>query len=463
MLYTQLFDKLDPARTIRAGVIGTGHFATAVVAQAGSMSRLQIPVIAELDVEAARRAFRQAGVPDAEMSICDSRRAALDALARGQRVITQDALLLMDLPIDVIVESTGSPEGGARHALAAIQGGKHVVMVSKETDVSVGPILKRKADAAGLVYTQVDGDQHGLLMAMVYWARELGLTVLCAAKGRDAEYVYDVDARTVSCGGSTVTMSAAEAVWLRPLEREPSQEAVRMRREILAGLPGVGGFDLTEMAIVVNGTGLDVDVETLHCPPLHTAEIPAFLCPRSDGGILAQAGVVDAVTSLRYPEEAGLGGGVFVVVRADSDYARHILASKGCLTNPGGDAALIYRPYHLCGVETPMTILCAGLLGLGTGALDYRPRVDLHMRAVHDLKAGETLGDDHSPALQALIRPAAAVEEGAPLPLHLGNGNRLRVDVSAGTLITAEMIDRPSQSDLWTLRRQQDEMLSADA
>jgi predicted homoserine dehydrogenase-like protein len=260
-----------------------------------------------------------------------------------------------------------------------------------------------------------------------------------------------------------VKVSAADAAWLRPLEREPSREAVLARGEILAGLPQVGGFDLTEMAIVVNGTGLGVDVETLHCPALHTAEIPAFLCPGPDGGILAQAGVVDAVTSLRYPEEAGLGGGVFVVVRAESDYARHILASKGCLTNPGGDAALVYRPYHLCGVETPMSILCAGLLGMGTGALDYRPRVDLHMRAVHDLKAGKRLGDDHSPALQALIRPATAVRNGAPLPFHLGNGNRLCVDVPAGTLITVEMIDRPSHSDLWTLRRQQDELLGEDA
>lgn len=463
MLYTQLINRLDPARRVRAGVIGTGHFATAVVAQSASIPRLQIPAIAELDVEAARRAFRQAGVPDAAMAICDNRRAALEAFERGQRVITEDARLLMELPLDVIVESTGSPEAGARHALAAIQSGKHVVMVSKETDVSVGPILKRKADAAGLVYTQVDGDQHGLLIGLVQWARDLGLTVLCAGKGRDAEYVYDQRAGTVSCGDATVHLSAAEAAWLRPFDRTPSREAVRARGEILAGLPGVGGFDLTEMAIVVNGTGLGVDVETLHCPALHTAEIPAVLCPGEAGGILGRAGVVDAVTSLRYPEEAGLGGGVFVVVRAESDYARHILATKGCLTNPSGDAALIYRPYHLCGVETPLSILCAGLLGLNTGALDYRPRVDLHMRARRHLSAGEILGNDHSPDLQALIRPVAAVREGAPLPLHLGNGHRLRVDVPAGALITAEMIDPPAHSALWSLRREQDQLLGAAA
>jgi predicted homoserine dehydrogenase-like protein len=124
------------------------------------------------------------------------------------------------------------------------------------------------------------------------------------------------------------------------------------------------------------------------------------------------------------------------------------------------DGSLVYyRPYHLCGVETPMTILCAGLLGIGTGALDYRPLVDLHMRAMRDLHAGEILGNDHSPDLQALIRPARAARGSAPLPFHMGNGNRLRVDVPAGTLISVEMIDRPEGSDLWALRGEQDEIM----
>ena len=71
---------------------------------------------------------------------------------------------MMDLPLDVIVESTGVPEASARHANEAIKHGKHVVMVSKEADVTVGPILRYKAARAGLVYTAVDGDQHGLLI-----------------------------------------------------------------------------------------------------------------------------------------------------------------------------------------------------------------------------------------------------------------------------------------------------------
>jgi predicted homoserine dehydrogenase-like protein len=461
MIYTQLFNNLDTSHRVRAGVIGTGHFATAVVAQAASVARLTVPAVADLNVAAARRAFRQAGVPEASIVVCENRAAALDALDCGQCVIVEDALLLMDLPLDVIVESTGVPEAGAKHAQTALEYGKHVVMVNKETDVSIGPILKHKADVAGLVYTQVDGDQHGLLIALIQWARELGLEILCAGKARDAEFIHTPGEGSVVCDRTTVDLTNADALWLAPIPPGSAATYVDARRAILSALPQAGGFDLTEMAIVANAAGLPVDVETLHCPALHTAEIPVVLCPREEGGILTRRGIVDAVTSLRYPEEAGLGGGVFITVTAASDYARHILATKGCLTNPSGSIALIYRPYHLCGVETPMTILCAGLLGIGSGALDYRPHVDLHVRAARDLRAGEILGNDHSPDLQAVIRPAAAIAEGGPLPFHLGNGNRLRVDVPAGTLIYADMVEEPQASVLWTLRQQQDESFLA--
>lgn len=456
MIYTQLFQQRPSGQKVRAGVIGTGQFATAVVAQSASTLRLDVPAVAELNVDAAREAYRQAGVADDRIAVCDSRAAALAALEQGKRVIVQDALLLMDLPLDVIVEATGIPEAGARHAQAAIEQGKHVVMVNKETDVSVGPILKHLADRAGVVYAHADGDQHGLLIALIQWARELGLEVLCAGKSRDIEFVYTPAAREARDEHTAISLSEEAARWLQPIPPGEAARYVAARRDALAALEQVGGFDLTEMAIVANASGLPVDVETLHCPALRTSEIPRVLCPQSEGGILSQSGVVDAVTSLHYPEEAGLGGGVFMVVSCASEYARHILATKGCLTNPQGTAALIYRPYHLCGVETPISMICAGVLGIGTGAIDFHPHVDLCMRAARDLKAGETLGNDHSPDLHAIIRPASALAAGAPLPLHLGSGHTLRVDVPAGTLLTVEMVDPPSESALWDLRRQQD-------
>ena len=167
MIYQQLFDRIKEKKVVRAALIGSGHFGTAIVTQAQSIPLLEIPVIADRDVEVARRAYRRAGIADDKLMICDNRASALRAIESGKFVIVEDSMIAMELPVDVIVESTGVPEAAARHAYHAIQNGKHVVMISKEMDVIIAPILQHLADRAGVVYTPVDGDQHGVLIGLI--------------------------------------------------------------------------------------------------------------------------------------------------------------------------------------------------------------------------------------------------------------------------------------------------------
>jgi predicted homoserine dehydrogenase-like protein len=332
-------------------------------------------------------------------------------------------------------------------------------MVSKEADVTVGPILAHLAGRAGVVYTPVDGDQHGLLIGLVRWAQELGLEVLCGGKARDAEYIYHPLGEVVSCSDKWVPVDEAAARSLCPMPLATSEQFVAARRRVLARLPQLGGFDVVEMAIAANATGLLPDVASLHAPVLYTSEIPGVLCPREEGGILQRRGAVDVVTCLRLPNEAGLGGGVFIVVGCENAYSRHILVSKGLIANDSGTAALIYRPYHLCGVETPISILCAGLLAGYMDPVHVRPRVDVVAQAAVDLRAGDVWGSDHDPRFQVLMQPARPLGDDSPLPFHMGNGHRLAVDVPAGAQLTGRMVEAPQGSDLWALRRQQDQQL----
>ena len=453
-------DSIHPHQVVKAGVIGTGHYATAIVSQAQSMSRLDVAVVADVDVDKGRQAYRHAGVDEERIVVCDSRATALDALERGAKVVLEDAELMMELPIALVAEATGLPEAGARHAAAAIQHGKHVAMVNKEADVSVGPILKHRADRAGVVYSAVDGDQHGLLIGLVDWARTLGLHVIAGGKACDGEYLHDPVQRTVTrrtrLREYRVVLDDATAPAFDPIPPRPAEPVVTARRRIARELPSAGGWDLGEMAIAANATGLLPDVPELHAPIVHVAEIPEVLCGRDGGGILTRSGAIEAVICLRHPQEAGMGGGVFVVVDSASDYSRDIMVSKGLIANRRRSAALIYRPYHLCGVETPLTMLWAGLLGAPTGTSELLPRVDVVARANVDLKAGDPFPGDHSPKLQSLMLPAAPVAAAAPLPFHLGNGNPLVCDLPAGTVITGAMVRPPADSTLWALRREQD-------
>jgi predicted homoserine dehydrogenase-like protein len=464
-----MFDRLAQGKTVRAGLIGAGNFATAIVTQSAAIRRLDLTVVAELDVELARKAYLRAGYVEENIAVCASPREALQALERGRRVVVPDAMLMMDLPIDIVIECTGIPEAAARDCEEAIRHGKHVANVSKELDVVIGPILKRLADRAGVVYSTVDGDQPGLLIGLVEWAHELGLEVLCAGKSRDCEFVYDSAARTVTDGhgyeaGTTAVteghtagpLDASGAELLSPITPGQSTRVVAARKALLQSLPQLQGSDLVEMAIVANATGLVPDVEGLHCPVLRTTEIPEVLCPAEEGGILHRRGVVDALTILRDPHEAGLGGGVFIVVACKNDYSRQVLTHKGLIPNSRCSAMLIYRPHHLCGVEAPMSALCAGLLGVPTGATELAPRFDVVARAARPLAAGQRIAYDVAEDLVSYLRSAEPVAAGWPLPILMAYKAMLAADVPAGSTITMDMVVPPAGSRLWALRTEQD-------
>jgi predicted homoserine dehydrogenase-like protein len=453
-----------PERPVCAGLIGCGSFGSGILAQAASVPLLEIPAVADHRPEVAREALNRAGVPDEAIRLCDTRAAALRALEAGKRVTVADPLLLIELPLDVIVEATGIPEAGALHAQAAIQHRRHVAMVNKEADVTVGPILKRLADEAGVVYTAVDGDQHGLLIGLVAWARRLGLEVLCGGKSRDREIVCDVRAGTLSSGSRETRLTADDLRAFEPLPggpepaaRDETEQIFAARRARLGDWGRIGGWDLVELAIAANATGLAPDLPAgVHCPPVYPGEIPHVLCPAEHGGLLGSRGAIDAVTCLRRPGEAGLGGGVFLVVTAANTAAQEVLAGGGVCCSGGGAATLISRPYHLLGIEAINSILAAALLGTGTGAVDYQPRWDVFTRATQDLESGTILGNDHCPELEVFIGPAAPLADGRPLPAHLANGNRLSRSVARGTIITRDMVVPPQDSTLWDLRARQD-------
>ncbi|NVO15313.1 MAG: flagellar biosynthesis protein FlgA [Rhodoplanes sp.] len=467
MIYHHLFKKLGRKKTVHVGIIGTGAYGTAIATQAPHTPYLAARVVADISRENARRAYERAGIGSDQIVYCDSAAEAQLEIEKGHYVYTDNCELVSHIPIvDVVCECTGIPEASATYALDALNQGKHVAMVTKDCDSAVGPILKRIADEKGLVYTPVDGDQHGLLVQMVEWARSVGLTVLSGGKATDGEFIYDCGAGTVTIKTdktiqspyvSTITVDPKDRKYLQMIPPGGAAEYVAKRLEILRSLPQSGSYDLCEMTVAANYTVLAPAVDTLVHAPLRITEIPIAYCAAKDGGVFASEGVIDIATCLRAPEESGLGGGVFLVVRCDNAYSHHVLTTKGQIANHDGTTAVIYRPYHLCGVETAISILVAGLLGMNTASDTFLPRYDLVKVAARDIAAGEVFGNDHSMQLTARIVPAAPITRGGHACAHLLTGNRAKTDIPCGTTITYDMVVEPPESVIWRLRRLQDE------
>jgi predicted homoserine dehydrogenase-like protein len=463
MIYQHLFEKVKEPQTVAAGLIGAGDFGSAIVSQGSCVPRLNIQVVADIHLENGRKAFHLAGISDEAIEVCDNRAEILRAMQAGKHILVEDGMLLMDLPLHVITTCTRSPEAGAKYALAAIQNGKHVVMVDKEADSVVGAVLKRMADQAGLVFTTDDGDEPGLLMGLVGWARSLGMEVLSG--GNTHSVLFDRENWTVSTRGRTVNIGEADR-WA--MERIPDGQAERYaeaRRRLFAPfqIDEECGDPMAHMAVAANGTGLLPDTGTGHRPVLTWRELPDVLCPVEEGGVNHIRGTVDIPAILRLSEEEpNYGGSVYIVVACPNRHAMQTMIRKGLMPNRRGTAGVLYRPYHLCGAETSMSILCAGLLSIPTGGQEVFPFVDIIAEARRDFQKGETIGPPGNSGwnrdLKCSLVRGFRVGPGKPLPFFMLEGNRLAQDVPTGTVFGWEMLEQPAGSALWTLRAQQDQV-----
>ena len=444
-------------RPIETCVAGAGQFGQSFLAQARRIDRLRARIVVDLAAEAAAQALAQAGWPRADIALCDTPREARSAFAAGKAVAAASLDTVIELPFDMLVEATGQPEAAARHSLAAIAARRHVLLVTKETDSVAGPELARRARAAGLGLTPVDGDQPSLLIDLVTWGQTLGFDILCAGKSSEYDFVFDRATGEVVSNGVAARLPAL-ADWWAPAGR-PLRDVAAGRAAVLGDRYGLRAVpDLCEMTLVANASGLTADTPPFHAPVARIPEVAGLL--REGDGLLSGAGRLDVFHHLRAPDEASFAGGVFIVVRCEDHASWRVLAEKGHAVAADGATAMIYLPRHLLGLEAATSVLdCAGLRQSAYGA-DYAPRCDLVAVATRDLAAGEQLeakGHHHTiDGVAAQMRPAAPLARDETTPYYLLADRRLARPVRAGAAIRPSDVMFDEGSTLLALRQAQD-------
>jgi predicted homoserine dehydrogenase-like protein len=179
-LYAKLCGRAAQDRPLRLGLIGAGKFGTMYLAQVPKTPGTHLVGIADLVPANARTNLTRVGwAPERYAAV------SLDAaLGSGATHLGDDWQALVAHPqIEIIIEATGNPIAAVEHALAAFQHGKHVVMVTVEADAYCGPLLARRAQEAGVIYSLAYGDQPALICDLVDWARAAGFTVVAAGRG----------------------------------------------------------------------------------------------------------------------------------------------------------------------------------------------------------------------------------------------------------------------------------------
>lgn len=424
-LYSLLQKRTAESGPIRVGVIGAGKFSSMFLTQAVDQPGIHVVGVADINVPKAREALERTGWTADRYAA-----ASLDeALATGGTHVTESAdSLLTNSRIEVILEITGNPIIGTYHALQAIDNGKHIVMVNVEADCMVGPILARRAAAAGVVYSMAYGDQPALISELVDWCRTVGFDVVSAGKGTKylPEYHYSTPDTVWDYYGFTAEQLATG-------DYNP-----KMFNSFLDGTKSA-----IEAAAVANGTGLIPMDEGLHFTPVDVDELSQKLKEREKGGTLSRRGTVDIISSLnRDGTEVtrDLRWGVFVTFEAKTDYAAKCFAEYGVKTDDSGRYGSLYRPYHMIGLELPVSIASAVLRGEPTGTA-HGFHGDVVSTAKKELRAGETLDGEGGYTVFGKLAPAHISLGHNALPLGLAHGMKLIRDVPKDQMISWDDVD----------------------
>jgi predicted homoserine dehydrogenase-like protein len=422
-LHAALLERARAGRPVRVALIGAGTFGCMFLAQARRTPGIEVTAIVDRDPQAAARRIEGAGWPPGELAVTDDAARALEAT-------------------DVVIEATGDPAAGLRHALAAIDAGRHVVMVNVEADVLAGPMLASRAAAAGVVYSLAYGDQPALICELVDWARTAGFEVIAAGKG--TRHLPGFHAST------------PDTVWEHyGIDADHARDAGFNPRMFNSFLDGTKSA--IEMAAVANATGLLPPPGGLAFPPAGQDDLAEVLRPRADGGVLEVTPAVEVVSSL-YPDGApvprDLRWGVFVVFRAADQYVAQRFADYGVRTDATGRYAALYRPSHLIGLELGISVASVALRGEPTGA-PTRFAADVVAVAKRDLVVGETL--DGEGGWTVYGRLTAVSPERRGLPIGLAHGTTLRAPVAAGEIVRWEDVEINERRDDVIARREMEE------
>jgi predicted homoserine dehydrogenase-like protein len=416
---------------IRVGMIGAGFMAAGTLLQINTVHgrAMRVVAIANRTPEKAVQAYADAGQDDA--ALCDEAVALERAIATGRAAVTEDPMLVATSPqVDVLLEVTGAVEDTLPVVLAAIEHGKHVVLMNAELDGTVGPLLKARADAAGVIYTNVDGDQPGVQQNL--W-----------------RFVKGIGVRPVLCGN----IKGLQDPYRTPTTQAGFAKQWGQRPSMVTSF--ADGTKISfEQAIVANATGMTVARRGMHGftvdPGTPIMEAAKLWDPDE---LLQGPGIVDYVVG------AAPGPGVFVLGTIEHPRQRHYLN----LYKLGeGPIYCFYTPYHLCHFEVPTTIARAALLGDATIAPIAGPLVEVVTLAKRDLKAGETIDELGGYTVYGEAETAAATARGGLLPIGVAVGAKLRRDLPKDAVLTYADVEIPEGRLVDRLRREQDAMFGLE-
>ena len=428
---TKLAKREEEGKIIRTGLVGAGQMGRGMVSQMVGMKGITPAIVADIKIDNVINAFHYAGIKDEDIAKTNSLEEANKFMEQGKFVATENADLISHANlVECAIDVTGVPEIGVKIATDALNNHKHVVMMDVETDVVIGSWLKKLGDENGVIYTGSAGDEPGAVMEIYSFAKAMGMQVRVMGKGKNNKLAYD-------CNPDTVLEEATRR---------------KMSPRMLTAFKD-GTKTMVEMTAMSNATGLIPDVIGGHGPQTAPGtegikQLNDIFKLKKDGGILEKHGVVEYVN--------GVAPGVFVTVATDNEEIAYQMQYHSMVPGP---LWTLYRPYHLCNLETPLTV--AKLV------IDHEPTIipiagpvsECITVAKKDLKAGETIdGIGGYTTYGSIATAKETYEKGYVIYGLVNKKTKMKRDVKRGQLLTLDDVELDTSTQLYKTRKEQDAM-----
>lgn len=423
----KLLKRQQEGKIIHTGIVGAGQMGRGMVTQMVLMNGITPSIVSDIQVENAIHAFQYAGVSEDDIAVAHTIEEANRLMEAGKYVACEDANFISQANmVECAIDATGVPDVGARVATESIRNGKHVVMLNVETDVVIGPYLKRLAEENGVLYTGSAGDEPGAVMELYCFAKAMGFDVKVMGKGKNNRLARD-------CNPDTVLEEATRR---------------KMSPKMLCAFKD-GTKTMVEMTAMSNATGLVPDVIGGHGIACDVKGLNDMYRLKEDGGILNRHGVVEYVN--------GIAPGVFVTVSTENEEIAYQMQYHSMGPGP---LWTLYRPYHLCNLETPLTVAKCVIDGETTIVPKGGLVSECITVAKKDLKAGEIIDGIGGYTTYGSIATKEESDAKGYIPYGLvTKGAKMLKDAKKGQLLTLDMVELDTNTLIYKLRKEQDGML----
>lgn len=412
-LYGQLLERQKEQDSIRVGVIGAGQMGRGMVAQISTIPGMIVTGISDLNIDAANAA------KDAFNSSSEEKVEILTTTDFKEVINNEN--------VDVIVEATGVPEVGAKVCLECLLAHKNIVLLNVEIDITIGSLMHKLFKSAGLVYTGSAGDEPAEVVSLYEFAKSMGMEVLVAGKGKNNKL----------------------KVHANPDTAKEEAESKNMNAHMLAAFQD-GTKTMAEMNLLSNAIGFKPDIKGMHGISGDLDSTVDQLSTKEEGGVLSQYEVVEYVD--------GLAPGVFVIVKGQNE---GVVEELNYLMKKGDkDRHILYRPFHLASLETPLTVAKVALNNDTSIVPLGVPVSDTVAFTKKDIKKGEKIDGIGGYCVRGLLETHEECLKENHIPIGLIAGNTIaKEDIPADSFLTLDNTELDTTTTVYKLRKLQDEFI----